>query len=481
MTMSTTAYKKAKILLIHPPAFETGSILSNLRYPPMGILFLASVLRRCGYAVKIFDCNAENRPLQQIGSIVKGFAPHVVGLSFTSILAEGAFRLAAIIKSLDQNIAVVSGGYHPTVMPEEVMADPNIDFICYGEGEDTLPELLEKIMTRDKDFESVRGIYFRKNGEITKTEPRPLIENIDDIPFPAYDLLDFNRYSSLSSLRKPYTTFIRSRGCPFRCTFCGVQKIFSRRYRCQSPKKTVEEIERLVKLFGVREILFKDSDFIIDKANVKEFCEQLISKHFDLIWGCNARVDLISKDILLLMKRAGCYQISFGVESGDQTMLNIFQKDATVEQSRVAIRLTKEAGIKTVAHFIIGGPGETHESIKRTIDLAKELDLDYADFNFLSAFPGSEIYESALRNGWFIDKKPRSYSLENLRVNATKLSAEELNQAVAKAYGEFYFRPSYIWKRLRNLNMSDFANSLRGVIAVSKRVAAGACYNADHE
>ncbi len=454
-----------KILLIHPPKIARKGVMDYLRYPPLGIVTLASVLRKEGVKPFIYDANIEKGDhLEKISKLIQDENINAIGLSFTTILTRGAYFIAGELKRKFPEIPIIAGGYHPTVMSDEVIGCGHIDYAVLGEGEITLPLLLDAIQN-GVEPDNVEGLCFKRKGEIIHTGCRPLIGNIDTIPIPAYDLLSLNSYSSLSSTRKPFVTVVRSRGCPFRCVFCGVDAIFSRRYRCQSPERTLEEVLFLVKRFGVREILFKDSDFLINRKNVEELCNLFLKERLDLLWSCNARVDSVNKDILGLMKRAGCSQISFGIESGSQRMLDALRKDFTAGQVIEAIRLAKEQGIACVGDFIIGAPGEDYETIDETVKLIQKLPLDYASFHFLTAFPGSPLYKLAFENKWLIDGRgPGGY--EDMNINASRLSDIELKKAMDCMVRSFYFRPSYIFNRLTRITPGEIRNNLIGGVGL---------------
>lgn len=458
-----------KILLIHPQQMGKGRVLDKLRYPPLGIAILASIIRKDGMYPFIYDANIEKGdPFKRISKLIHDEKISVIGLSFTTPLAQGAYYLADKLKQEFPKLTIIAGGYHPTVMPDEVIIHLSIDYVVVGEGETTFPSLL-KVIREDGDPKNVKGLCFNHNGKIIHTDRPPLISNIDDVPIPAYDLLNLNSYSSLSSTKKPFVTVVRSRGCPFRCVFCGVGAIFSRRYRCQSPEHTLEEVLSLVKQYKVREILFKDSDFLINRKNVEEFCTLLLKEQLDLVWSCNARVDRVDEDILRLMRRAGCNQVTFGIESGSQRMLDALKKDFTVGHIIKAVKLTKKQGIVCVGNFIIGTPGEDHATIVETARLIKTLDLDYASFHFLTAFPGSVLYEQAIQNRWFVGGQ-QFQGYEEVNINATKLSKAELKEAMRWMIRSFYFRPSYILKRLMQITPSEIRNNFVGGFGLLRKI-----------
>jgi len=459
--------QKSKILFIHPPSDVKLKIHKGLKYPPMGIAFISAVVREQGHSVRIFDGNVEKYPFEKLRQILAEFRPDVVGIGFTSLLAHSAYNTAEFVKkNVSQPVTVLAGGYHPTVMCDEVIKDKNFDYVFVGEAEQTILEWLQMFEAGKDEFKKIKGLVFRKGNEIIHTERRELIADLDNLTIPAYDLLLVNHYSSMISTRKPYVTFIRSRGCPFKCTFCGVQSMFGHKYRCQSPEKTVSEIDTLVNQFNVKEILFKDSEFLIDRKNVAEFCKLMIAKKYDLIWSCNARVDMVDEEILTLMKKAGCKMVTYGVESGNQEILYRLKKNFKINKAREAIKMTKKVGMKCIANFMFGNPGETRTNVEETIKFMREVNPDFINCAYLTAFPGSKLYEQALSENWFIDGKPVSYGYEDLKLNATEMSLEELSQVLKYAIKKFYFRPRYILKRMMNLNSAEIKNNIKGFWAI---------------
>ncbi len=454
-----------KILLVQPPFLEKN-ITSVIKYAPMGLLALAAYLRgkKPDILLEIFDANVQdNYSLEDIIKYVLSYEPHILGLSSMTINIKSALTIAAEVKKNKPNIIVVFGGIHPTVEPKSVLAHPAVDFIVIGEGEITCDELLKNIDKPEK-YALIDGLGYKENGQPIINKRRDLIKNLDELPIPAYDLIKIEKYRSPYTSRTPFVSVIRSRGCPFRCIFCGVQNMFGRIYRVQSPIRTIKEIDYLTNKFKVREIGFKDSEFVINVNNVNELCDRLIEKKYDLIWSCNARVNTTDFTLYQKKHQAGCHTISFGVESGDEEILKNLKKDITLKQAREAVSAAKKAGIKVSVNFMLGNPGETKETIAKTIKFAKDLKPDYVNFGFATPFPGTELREVALKNNWLIDKDPTAANYLKLSMNATNLSNDELGKEVNKAYFQFYFRPSYLLKRLTMLNNKDeLVTSLKGL------------------
>ncbi len=457
-----------KILLVQPPFIE-DSIASVIKYEPMGLVAIASYIRENkNNHIQIYDANIEkDYSIEKIAEKIFQYNPQILGMTAMTNNINNTLKIAQAIKKNRPDIITVIGGIHATISPEEVLSDEAVDFIVVGEGEITFDQLLKNI-NQPEEFKNIDGLGYKENNKIIINQKREFIKDLDQLPFSAHDLLKLEEYRSPLMSRIPFVNMFRSRGCPFQCIFCDVQNMFGRIYRVQSPQRTIREIDYLVDKFKIREIAFKDSEFILNKENVSQLCDLLIDRGYDLIWSCNARVDCGNYQLFQKMKKAGCQIISFGAESGDNDILKILKKGITVEQIREAIKQTKAAKLKSSVNFMIGSPGETKETIEKTINLAKELNPDYVHFSFTTPFPGSELREMAIKNNWLIDSSSTAVTVTELTMNATNLPEQELKKYVRKAYRSFYFRPSYILKRLTMLNKGEIQTSLLGLSAFLK-------------
>ncbi len=441
-----------------------------LAYPPVGITSLAAYLRQHGHQVKVFDADIERATTADVVRLVKETTPTAVGITSVSLNISSAFELARAIKSLDKKIWVIAGGAHPTVAPEHTLSDTNIDAIVIGEGELTLLDLIEAIETGSK-FDGIKGIGFRRNGDYLYTPRRELIPDLSKLPIPAYDLIPMGKYKSPYSVRKPFACMVRSRGCPYDCTFCSAKNILGPTFRCQTAERTVEEIGHLVENFGVKEMSFKDTELTLDKK-LGNLCDLLIEKDFDLTWSCNGRVNNVKYELLKKMKDAGCSTITYGIESGDEEVLRNIKKSLRLEDAREAVKMAKELGVKVLTNFMIGLPGDTKETIEKTIRFAIELDPDYAAFTFATPLPGTELRNQAERNNWILNPSMDALRFDDeIIMNATSLPTEELRTYLDKAYRSFYFRPSYIAKRLKNITPGDLRNSVTGLAAILRNTS----------
>ncbi len=457
--------KLKKIILVEPPTGEKK--ITSFRYPPMGLLAMATYLDREGYEVELIDATIDNLSLDALVDIIKNKKPEVVGISAMSVNISQTFKLAEALKKINPEIKIIVGGVHPTIAPEHTVKNEFVDFVVMGEGELTTIDLLKALENDESDFSSILGLAYKKDGEIIVNPKRPLIENIDKLPIPLYHLLDIDKYKSPYAKKAPFISMVRSRGCPYNCTFCGNPKMFGRTFRCQTPARTIKEIDYLVKAFKIKEISFKDTELTLD-LNLEKLCDLLIEKNYDLIWTCNGRVNNLTENLLRKMKKAGCCSITFGIESGNQEILNRLKKQITLSQVREAVKMAKAAGLQIVTNFMIGNPHDTKETIEETINFAVELDTDYAYFGFTTPFPGTELREEAELNHWILDDSLEAIRYDDCMMNATNLPIEELKKYLDIAYRRFYFRPTYIMRRLAKLDRYELKNSIDGLLSIVK-------------
>lgn len=450
-----------KVLLIHPPPLA-DDVQSDVLYPPLGLAYVASALKADGHEVNIYDANALRSTINDTAKYVTSFKPEVVGITATTPAILDAFSVAKAVKEYDQETPVIMGGVHPTINPEHTLKNPHVDYVVIGEGEQTTPQLLSAIEEGNIN-NKIEGIAFKKGKQVKINSKRPLIKDLDTIPYPAYELLPIEKYVCPQSSKKPFMTMITSRGCPFSCIFCDVQVVFGRTYRTHSPERSIAEIKYLMDEFGVKEIFFKDSEFTLDNKRVEKICDMIMEEGININWLCNGRVTHVTEKLLKKMKKAGCRFITYGVESGDQRMLDTLKKQIKLDDARNAFKWTRDVGIRTVANFMIGGPGETRESVKKTLDFAIELDPDYVQFNCATPFPGTELYDLAVKNDWMLEKDLEKIRYDTCIMNATKIPTEELCKMPGKQYLAYYLRPGYILNHLRKLNIQELKMNLRGL------------------
>lgn len=402
------------------------------------------MLERSGYEVKIIDAPALDLSVHQIEDILNKDQPEIIGITASTPMIYDAYEVARAAKEVCPNSAVVLGGPHPTFLPIETLQEcPSADIVCIGEGEETIVELAEAIR-RKIDLSKVRGIAFRtEDGRIVKTESRPLIKDLDSLPFPAWHLLPMDKYTVLGK-KAIVCHIISSRGCPFRCIFCSSSKVFGKKYRARSAKNVVDEIEFLVSEYNPESIEFSDDEFTLDQKRTEEICDELKKRGIDIPWACGSRVDTVSKSLLMKMREAGCSFIYYGIESASQRILNFIKKGITIEQIKKAVEATKEAGIKIMGSFMIGFPDETREEIKSTLSFPKKLKVDYVQFTIATPYPGTELYEMAKRENLLLTEDWSQYTTLKPVMALKDISAKELQRLIKRAYISFYLSPKIL-------------------------------------
>lgn len=414
------------------------------------LVCLAAVAEREGMDVRIIDAAAENLSVEQTVTEIREYKPDVVGISSTTAGIVASGKLAECLKELDRCIITIIGGCHVTSLPEETLAEFNsFDIAVIGEGELTFTEILRAIDETGAIPTTLPGTALGRNGHFSLNVRRPFINDLDMLPLPAWRLLrgfpDSFRPSPARINRFPCASVVLARGCPNRCQFCD-RSVFGNKVRSYSPAYAINLFKDLVANFGVREILIEDDTFIISRKWVKEFCERLMAEEIDITWSCLGRADRVTPDILKLMRTAGCWHISYGIESGDQKILDAMDKGEDLSRMEDAVRWSQEAGLKTKGFFMVGFPGETLESLRLTKELALKLQLNDISVMQLTPFPGTALYKSASEYGAFEKNWRKMNTLSTVFV-PHGFTGEDMEKARAEMLGAFYFRPSVLIRK----------------------------------
>jgi len=468
-----------KVLLINPPfgeeyaVGESRSIKAVLNViPPLGLGYLAAVLQKEGIETKIIDCTVG--PSQDdLIKVVTEEKPDIAGISATTPSFESAKVISRNIKRISPKTVIVLGGAHVSAIPEEALLEESFDLGVLGEGEVTFLEIV-KTYSKDKDtraFRKIKGIAFREDDRVIKTEPREFIENLDELPFPARNLMPpLRKYhpTPASYRRLPLGVVMTSRGCPMHCTFCD-RAVFGNTHRSRSPQNVMDEIEELIKKYGAREIRFFDDTFTLKKDFVFGLCDEMERRRLKFPWTCLTTVLAVTRQMLKRMREVGCWQVLFGLESGDDGMLKLLKKGNTVETNRRAVRWAQEAGLEVRADFIVGTPGETIKSLNNTLNFALEMNLDYAHFNHFIPFPGTEIYRGLSNQGYVFDFSKGCSILDHgaLLYVPEAFTPQQFRDWLDSAFEKFYLRPRYIIRRLLSLrSFAQLKGQLKGFFAV---------------
>lgn len=470
-----------KILLIDPPFYRFIGYYN--RYFPLGLAYLASVLRKAGHEVLIYDadCNKDstkmdfsfleesypdyiagiNNPAhklwQEAKEILLKEKPDLVGISTMTTKIASAFRLAEICKSYNINMPVVMGGPHPTLMPEEVLNNsPAVDMVMRGEGEISIVNMVNAL-ENNISLENVKGISFRKKGKIIHNQAEDQIMDLDSLPLPARDLLwGKDTYTS-----EDMGLMFASRACPFNCTFCSSAGVWGRITRYRSIENIIMEIKEVQERYGTVQFSFKDDTFTLKRQRVIDFCSTLKKESIRINWDCNGRINLLDEELLSIMREAGCNSLKIGIESGSPRILKLMKKVITVEQIKNQAKVLNRSGIHWTGYFIMGLPTETKEEIYATLRLMKEIKPDFASLSVYEPFPGTELFELGIKMGLvtpqrnlkdFYRLSPKYYYVRSSKRQTNTMNARvfrKLELDIKNSFHRYNSAPQRLLKRLK--------------------------------
>lgn len=418
---------------------------------------MSSYLKKKGYdQISFIDGLGEKVTFPKLKKLVQTINPDLAGITATTLVYHRAVEVARLIKELNPKIVTVLGGPHPAAMQSDIFKiDKAFDIVVYGEGEQTLYEIINALNSGNS-LTNVQGIIYRNEAKVVQNKAMPYIENLDEIPFPDRDLLPLHwqnlYHPNLARIKRwPVTSTITSRGCPFRCAFCD-HSTFGKKFRAHSAEYVVNEMEVLAMKYGIKEVAIEDDTFSMSKKRVIDICERLIRKNLNLTWSCLARIDTVDKSLLELMKRAGCWLVGYGLESGSVKMLKKMRKNITLERAREVIYWSSKSGLHTRAFFIIGHPGETLNSVLETITYAKSLPLHAATFCLMYPIPNTESYNMATSGqyGSFkMDFNQVSGHPNDPNFIPNTFTKKMLIDYHRNAYRSFYLRPSLFFRHLK--------------------------------
>ncbi len=479
------------VLFVNPPFMsEHGRFSREQRSPaitksgtfyyPMWLCYAAGLLEARGFNVKVVDAPAKRMDAGEVVEIAKAFSPSLVVVDTSTPSIFNDVSVASMIKD-ETGAFTVLVGPHPSAMPDETLAiDVSIDAVARREYEYTILEVAEIIdrgaLSR-ASLSMVKGLSFRWEGEVFHNDERPLLEDLDSLPFVSKVYrkhLDYRDYFYAHS-KHPIVTLMTGRGCPYRCVYCLYPQTFSgHKLRYRSVEKVVDEIEYCLQNFqDLKEIMFEDDTLTVNKKRAIEFAEEILRRGLKFHWSANARAD-VDLETMKLLKRAGARLFCVGVESGDQRVLDSMKKGITVERIRQFFKDAKTAGIKIHACFLVGNPGETKETLERTLQFAKELNPDTAQFFPIMVYPGTEAYDWAVQNGYLTTTDFRKWiteeGLHNCVLSRPSLSDRELVEFCDRARKEFYLRPGYILSKVIDglTDPAEFKRLAKGARTFSK-------------
>jgi len=457
------------LILVNPgnPKKVYGKLRSNLAgiEPPYWCASIASFIREKGCAVKIIDADAENLSLEEtVDEIIKN-NPVLVNIVVmgTNPSASSTPKMTTVreilnnLKGKNKDIKVILSGLHPSSLPERTLKEENTDYVCQGEGFLTTLSLLKCLKeSRNIEKEKIKGLWYKKGEEIINGGYEEIMMNIDTLPLPAWDLLPMGKYRAHNwhcfeniDERGNYAAIYTSFGCPFNCSYCNIKAIYSNRpgIRYKSPERVIEEIDELVKNYNIKNLKIADELFVINKERVNKICDLIIERGYKLNIWAYARIDTVDEEILKKLKKAGFNWLCYGIESASEKVRKGVSKKIEQDKIEKVIEMTKRAGIYILGNFIFGLPDDDYETMRETLNLAKKLKCEYVNFYVAMAYPGSELYNWAIKEKIKLPDDWSGFaqlSEETLPLPTKYLSGEEVLKFRDNAFIEYYSNPEYL-------------------------------------
>ena len=463
---------RLRVLLVSPP-YDRRRVYSSMGFaapiePPLGLAFIAAMVRSRGFDVRLIDSTTLGYGLAELQRLVVDWRPQLVGVSANTPVYPTSLQVAEMVKRAMPSAAVVLGGCHATLFPQRAMENAVVDAVVVGEGEHAMAEIAAALAEREERrgkgeggrenkgpvsvFSGIAGVVHRVEGKIVCEASRPFLDDLDQLPPPAFDLLPIHKYRiSLGMARgSPAVSMVASRGCPMNCKFCTSPGIWKRRWRHHSPGYIGDVLETLTRRHGVRHVQFRDDTFTIDPGWVGGICDEIGRRRLRLTWDCYSTVGLVREDMVRRMKAAGCTCLSIGIESGNDAMLQKY-KGTSKAEVREKMALLRRIGLQTRLFFMLAPPAERREHLEETLDFALELDPDFAMFTPTVPLPGARLYDELLRDGCGVpDYDHHLQNFQDILYAPPPFSIAELTEFRALCYRRFYLRPRYVLRMARN-------------------------------
>jgi radical SAM superfamily enzyme YgiQ (UPF0313 family) len=432
-------------------------------WPPLGVLYLATTLNANGVDVSVLDQPAKNFTVEETVKWARQEDPDLLGFTTCSSSSRSTALISAKVKENNPHLTIIFGGHHATFNSVRILRKyPSVDIIVKGEGEHTIVDLVDTL-TKRRNLKDVLGIVYRDEDKIVSTPDRPLIPDLDSIPFPNRGLLDVDYYSVIGGAKistQKLTSILSSRGCPFRCRFCSAQQFARNRWRSRSVANIIEEL-CLLSSEGFKQFVFVDDNLTLNQKRVITFCQRIRKEKLDIEWFCEGRVDRCSYHMLTALSSAGCKAIFLGIESANQRILNYYNKQITPHQSRTAVNTARKAGIDAIiGTFILGAPTETREEIQNTLDFAKHLSIDFPRFNILGAYPGTDIWHELTMTDALNADDYWETGISVPKTCRSTVSYPEIQHMIHDALDHFLQRPRFIVQQLTRLVKSPYRRKL---------------------
>ncbi len=437
---------------------------SPIKMPPIDLVYIAALLRKEKVEFKVFECLGLNWELAHLSKKVKESKPDLIGIRTSTPTFGWDLKTANLLKG-ESNSKIVLFGPHVGIYSNEVLARPSIDGIILGEPEFTFLEIAKK------GFENTEGVWFKRDGKIVKNKNRGFIEDLDSLPFPAWELLPYQEYDLEKYVRniKPCTTVLASRGCPFGCDYCPYPVSQGKKWRTRSISNVIDELEYLEKKLGIKAVLFRDPEFSLERKRVVAFCNTMIERRLGIKWRCETRIDTLDEELISFFAKAGCIGINIGIESVDAEVLRrMNRKTVSPNKTFRIMDACKRNGIDVFVFFILGLPGETVESSLKTIKYAKRLNPPFVQFTVATPYKGTELYNWAKKNGYIDDLNMEQVTGFDVIMGNENITAEKLKDILDYAHN--YFTHTTIKDIVvKNLRLFSFLRAMKKTIALRKQ------------
>jgi len=446
------------VLIINPPVIDDVKIVREGRcmqrqeawgtsWAPLTLAIIAALLRDLGFSVRLMDCSNDRIGFADLQKEIESYKPALIISNTSTPSIKGDLNVSSLAKRVDPGVKTVFFGIHVTALPEETFRmNPDVEMIASGEPEYTLRDLA--ISMRDnKPLGEVAGLIYKKGSDIVYNDKRPFMTNLDELPFPAWDLINLKGYK-LPITNRPFLLVLTGRGCPYPCTFCAAKSFYGSQPRLRSWRKVVDEMKYVKETYGINDFLFWSENAIVDKKQIQDISSGLAKEVPGVRWVCNGRVDMVDEDLLRAMKKAGCWMIGYGIESATEKILGMMKKKTKPADIERAVLLTKKAGVEITGHVIVGYPGETKEDILATRKFLKNLDLDYIQVYCSVPFPGSPLYDEAKESGWIASDDWSMFEQNFSIIETPYISAKEVMRLREEIIKDFYLDPRKILKTL---------------------------------